>query len=135
MMKRCSRCKVEKEPNKFQLRQKDSSGGKKGQLTSKCISCIDKEREYRSKKRKQEESDMEGDRWGRHPDAPVDTLDELLSRLGSFVDPNASGSFRFATRVDCAELAPPSMGLRERADVISKMIGEGTLWRWTCVSS
>ena len=76
---------------------------------------------------------MEEEGWGIRQDAPVNTLDELLSQLGSCADSNTSGLFRFATRVDCTKLAPLSMGLQERADVIARTVGEETLWRWTCV--
>lgn len=130
MLRRCSRCKVEKEPNKFQLRQKDSSGGKKGQLTDKCTTCIEKEREYRSQKRKKEDTDAE-DGWELPPNAAVSSVDELVARLGSYADPNTSGSFKFGARVDSTVVAPPSMDLRERADAIARVVGDGTLWHWS----
>ena len=136
MGKVCIRCKLEKTPDQFKVRQKNSSGGKRGELTSKCAKCMDADREYqRRKRRKPSEDDSEvednDDAWNVGPDTPVSSVDEFLTRLGNCVDPNAEDAFKLGMRVDCSTVAPSSRESRDRAEMLVGLIRQQTLWRWT----
>ncbi len=135
MGKVCIRCGVEKPPDQFKIRQKDSTGGKKGELTSKCAACMDEDREYqrrRRQKRQRDASEGEDDdhAWEVDPDTPVTSMDDFLARLGSCADANAEDTFKFAARVDCGAVAPVAQNARDRAEALVKLIGERTSWRW-----
>lgn len=152
--KKCTRCGAYKLPDAFGIRQKDSTGGKKGEPTSKCAPCMDDDRRYKrnrnKNKRKQVEEDPDLAAWTEGGDeegqVKTVTIEEFLARLGSCVRSNAASSesnsekkagvFKFAERVDYRGVGSDGRDmseLRGRADELAALVGRETKWRWTRV--
>lgn len=116
---RSSRClgKIHHPLNQFHVK-------KNGQLSATCISCSEKDAEYRRKRRKKDT--LEDD---------VNEEEEIWSHLGleEFLDELADApacSIEYKVTVDTSEIIGSDRPSRDRARAIAEAIGEATSFHW-----
>lgn len=137
--KECISCHVVKTASEFRLRTKDSSGGKKGELTAKCGVCMDRDRakeaeRQRKKRRRDSESLMESDNALSSLPSTVPLLDFLERAKSDMELPDCHIRCLVDTKqVEAGtELSSP---LKTRAGRIAELIGTKIMIHWTSVNS
>ncbi|KAJ8469947.1 hypothetical protein ONZ51_g8667 [Trametes cubensis] len=131
--KTCTECHSEKPLEDFGIRLHNTASGKKGELTAKCCSCIDRaaqrravrEKAQRAEKRKAEsaEIDEQSKTLADFEEIALETFIEVITGTEDAIDVHA--------RVNIASLAPKGPECRARADRVAAFLGECTMLHWT----
>lgn len=136
----CTKCGVEKPPAAFDKRVRNTKGGKKGDLTTKCSNCIQQEKQTRNKRKKGTAASEPSSDTSEDEDIAEDTpevvlLADFILKMMQRID---SPHFRLTHRVNTsALLACPEqlqeLDLEYRVKRVARILGEESLIHWTCV--
>lgn len=135
---RCVECQVQKAPELFNERIRDSKKGKKGEKYDRCAKCVDRAKVRRMEKAKEDgkaqgkgkKREMDGS--GSEDEDGVNELDvvDLEDFVHAVQELSSSETVCISARVDVSKAAPQVEESKERANHIAKVLGNFMKLHW-----